>query len=349
MADQQTNLHPKNNTTVNLKPNIVTENIPEKAVTMEKLDQSLQDTIRNHTSSIATNTEDIAKNKADIAMNTADIEKNTADIAKNTEDITENKADIEKNTADIAKNTEDITENKADITDNTLIISSLETKTKNLETRTKNLEDSKVIVNTGTFDPTSDNPASQKSIMDTIIEADLNARFSRVSSRNLSGAFGNLPSYYSGKFHLLRVSNFPWGLDFDFSRLFADTKIKEIDYSTYLNDVFEHAGAINMTGSFFRTRAILISATYSLRKVSNLNTAFMYCDNLKTIKLKDFPVSFDISASTQFEESDLVEILNNLMDLTGKTSQTLTMGATNLAKLTDEEKTIATNKNWTLA
>jgi hypothetical protein len=52
MADKQTNLHPKNDSGTNLKPNIITENIPDKAVTMEKLDQNLQDTLRSNTSSI---------------------------------------------------------------------------------------------------------------------------------------------------------------------------------------------------------------------------------------------------------------------------------------------------------
>ena len=258
MADRETNLHPKNNTTVDLKPNIVSNNIPDKAVTLEKLDQSLQDTIASHTSSIATNTEDIAKNKADIAMNTKVIAKNKADIAKNTSNVNSildiidiandkikadvllnsingddnvivdvdvdesneklgihlspelqdtisnhtstiatNTEDIAKNKADIAKNTEDITENKADITDNTLIISSLETKTKNLETRTKNLEDTKVIVNTGVFDPTSDNPSSQKSAynmpiqFENIVDSHGNKRFAE-GDINLLPEFSNL-------------------------------------------------------------------------------------------------------------------------------------------------------------
>ena len=58
-------------------------------------------------------------------------------------------------------------------------------------------------------------------------------------------------------------------------------------------------------------------------------------------------ISFDISASEKFEESDLVTILNNIATVTS--TQTLTMGAANLAKLTDAEKAIATNKGWTLA
>jgi hypothetical protein len=39
----------------------------------------------------------------------------------------------------------------------------------------------------------------------------------------------------------------------------------------------------------------------------------------------------------------------NLKDNTGQTAKTLTLGATNLAKLTVAEKAIAINKNWTLA
>ena len=58
-------------------------------------------------------------------------------------------------------------------------------------------------------------------------------------------------------------------------------------------------------------------------------------------------VSFDISASTKFTEAALVEILNNLATVT--TTTTLKMGATNLAKLTDADKKIATDKGWTLA
>jgi hypothetical protein len=42
-------------------------------------------------------------------------------------------------------------------------------------------------------------------------------------------------------------------------------------------------------------------------------------------------------------------MLEALADRTGQTAKTLTMGATNLAKLTDGQKAIATNKNWTLA
>jgi hypothetical protein len=44
-----------------------------------------------------------------------------------------------------------------------------------------------------------------------------------------------------------------------------------------------------------------------------------------------------------------VSWLNALYDRTGLSAYKLTMGSTNLNKLTNEQKAIATNKNWTLA
>lgn len=57
----------------------------------------------------------------------------------------------------------------------------------------------------------------------------------------------------------------------------------------------------------------------------------------------------DISPSTLFSRETLVSILNNYADMTGKATVKLTLGSKNLAKLTDEDKLIATNKNITLA
>lgn len=45
----------------------------------------------------------------------------------------------------------------------------------------------------------------------------------------------------------------------------------------------------------------------------------------------------------------MVQILGALADNTGATAKALTLGTTNLEKLTDEQIAIATNKNWTLA
>ena len=74
---------------------------------------------------------------------------------------------------------------------------------------------------------------------------------------------------------------------------------------------------------------------------------FYECYKLKSISMTNIGADLDIHHSTKFERSDLLVILNNLKTVTSTT--TLTMGDANLAKLSDEDKAIATNKGWTLA
>lgn len=104
---------------------------------------------------------------------------------------------------------------------------------------------------------------------------------------------------------------------------------------------------INMSNMFYGCSDLTTVPALDVSNVTNLNNMFSRCFSLKSILMTGMKVSFDISASTQFEKSDLVTILNNLATVT--TTQTLKMGATNLAKLTEEDKAIATNKGWTLA
>ena len=86
---------------------------------------------------------------------------------------------------------------------------------------------------------------------------------------------------------------------------------------------------------------------FDLSGATNLNSFIYASSNVKSIHCTHYKVSFDISPSTKFEEADLVEIISNLDTVT--TTQILIMGATNLAKLTDEEKKVATDKGWVLA
>ncbi len=74
---------------------------------------------------------------------------------------------------------------------------------------------------------------------------------------------------------------------------------------------------------------------------------FVGCTKLKSIQMTNWSFSFDIHYSTAFEREDLLVILNNLTVVSS--TQTLTMGATNLAKLTSDDILIATGKGWALA
>lgn len=69
MSDKITNLHPKNDMGINLKPNIINENIPDKAVTFEKLSYDVKNLFNNHG-------EQITKlDKIDTALTSYDISK----------------------------------------------------------------------------------------------------------------------------------------------------------------------------------------------------------------------------------------------------------------------------------
>ena len=78
---------------------------------------------------------------------------------------------------------------------------------------------------------------------------------------------------------------------------------------------------------------------------------FKGCTNLTSVILDNgFNCNgLDLSASTKYSVDTLAAMLTALADRTGQTAYTLTLGTTNLAKLSDEQKAIATDKNWTLA
>ena len=110
------------------------------------------------------------------------------------------------------------------------------------------------------------------------------------------------------------------------------------------------ANGTNFQSMFYRC--------YALTNIPELNTAngtdfgymFQNCTELQNFGgLKNVKYSFSLSASNKLTHESLLNVLNGLFDLTGSDQQTLTLGSTNLAKLTDDEKAIATNKNWILA
>ena len=73
-----------------------------------------------------------------------------------------------------------------------------------------------------------------------------------------------------------------------------------------------------------------------------MDGAFSGCTNLKSILMTNIGFNLKISDSTKFEREDLLIIINNLKTITSQ--KWLTMGAENLAKLTEEDKAIAINK-----
>lgn len=107
------------------------------------------------------------------------------------------------------------------------------------------------------------------------------------------------------------------------------------------------SSATNMSYMFNGCSSLTSIPQLDMTKVTNMSYMLNSCTKLKEIHMTGMKVNFDISSSNLFTREALLEIINNLATVTS--TQTLTMGSTNLAKLTDEDKAIATNKGWTLA
>ena len=96
--------------------------------------------------------------------------------------------------------------------------------------------------------------------------------------------------------------------------------------------------------------SITTATSSSLTSTSSSYDAFYNCTALEDVQLgQDWNMSLRLNVSNNLTVDSMVAMFNSLKDLTGDTAKTLTLGSTNLAKLTDEQKLIATNKNWTLA
>lgn len=126
-------------------------------------------------------------------------------------------------------------------------------------------------------------------------------------------------------------------MDNTFYNCFALTTIPKLDTSN----------VTTMKNMFYNCRALNIVPKLDVSNVTFMNYMFDGCKNLTEIHMTGINTYLNISSSTKFTRDALLEILNNLATLTE--TKKLTMGETNLAKLTDEDKTIATNKGWTLA
>ena len=109
------------------------------------------------------------------------------------------------------------------------------------------------------------------------------------------------------------------------------------------------------------TTTISSSAFYGLLALTHLeipNTitqisgdSFYGCSNVTELVVEDGfnATSFNLSHFSLLTADDIVAVMNALYDRTGRETYILTLGSTHLAKLTDEQKAIATDKNWILS
>ena len=135
--------------------------------------------------------------------------------------------------------------------------------------------------------------------------------------------------------------------------LFNSSKVTSFDQAFYFCRALTEFPLLNFSSCkslsycFYYCDNLKAIPALDLSAVTSYHNAFYYCTALEGFHATGMKASFSLAQSTNLSENAIVEILNNLASVSS--TQTLTLGSTNLAKLTDEEKAIATGKGWTLA
>ncbi len=121
------------------------------------------------------------------------------------------------------------------------------------------------------------------------------------------------------------------------------------------NPHLTHIGRVDVNGIYavaqiFRDQTYLHTIDcFALRPSSQqtFSQIFTGCTALENLTIEGTISNngFDVSACTKLTHDSLMSIINALKS---GASYTVTFGSTNLAKLTDAEKAIATTKGWTL-
>ena len=85
---------------------------------------------------------------------------------------------------------------------------------------------------------------------------------------------------------------------------------------------------------------------FDTANVTNMSNMFIGCSSLTSLdSMSNISTNLDLSP-TILDTTSLLDVINNLVAVT--TTQTLTLGSTLLAKLTEDQIAIATNKGWTV-
>jgi hypothetical protein len=95
-------------------------------------------------------------------------------------------------------------------------------------------------------------------------------------------------------------------------------------------------GSVNVFANCFKLSSLIGGETIESVLANN------------TSALNGLNIGFPLN-TTNLDRASLRAVINGVADRTGQTAKTLTLGATLMAKLTEEDIAIATNKNWTIA
>lgn len=125
-----------------------------------------------------------------------------------------------------------------------------------------------------------------------------------------------------------------------------DTKLKHLT----LNVDLSNAQRLNNMLTKLQALEIVDGTPINLSAATIVTNMFSYCSVLKEVRFVEntIKISIGFAQSPNLSADTIQSIIDGLADLTGVTTQTLTLHSTVGNKLTDEQKATITAKNWTL-
>lgn len=89
---------------------------------------------------------------------------------------------------------------------------------------------------------------------------------------------------------------------------------------------------------------------FEFTKAEQLRSMLLGCSELTDLKgFTNLSVNLDLSSSRKLTADSIMNVINEAKDLSETGTATLTLGTTNISKLTEEQIAIASFKGWTLA
>lgn len=129
--------------------------------------------------------------------------------------------------------------------------------------------------------------------------------------------------------------------------------------------LLDTSNVTNMSAVFINCKSLVTIPNFDMSKVNRISNAFNGCTKLTNVgRFENLGMAFsttqsanyssyklNLSACTNLTYDSLMNIINSLYDIAtlGVKPQQLILGDTNLAKLTEEEIAIATNKGWSVS
>lgn len=178
----------------------------------------------------------------------------------------------------------------------------------------------------------------------------------------------NMKQMFANTFNLKAIPHISTGKVYDMSNMFNNCQqletVPELNTEnvTDMNQMFVSCYGLvnipslntisctNMNNMFAWCSALQSVGKLNAYNLTSATSMFENCTALTNLGgFTDLSVNLDLSSCTSLTAESLMNVINEAKDLSQEGSATLTLGTTNIEKLTEEQIAIATSKGWTIA